>query len=255
MEKLIPVILILRDFILLISCSETDFYFVSTPMSWNAAQSFCRSNNSDLVTITNQEMNQQLSNIARNYYYYYYSFWIGLYHEKDIWQWSNGEIPNYYNWKRNLFCGYAKMDGSWMDSYCDVLKPFMCYKDTKNMNRSYFWINESMSWSSAQNYCQVNYTDLVSIRDESENQKIMKTAQGFNFWIGLFNNQWKWSDGRNLTFQNWDQNCQGHDKSEQCGFITSFGKWSAYPCSTLWFFFCINSKAVLMLSLPVDYYA
>uniref|UniRef100_A0A8C4RTH4 Secretory phospholipase A2 receptor-like n=1 Tax=Erpetoichthys calabaricus TaxID=27687 RepID=A0A8C4RTH4_ERPCA len=135
------------------------------------------------------------------------------------------------------------MDGSWMDSSCDVLKPFMCYKETKNMNRSYFWINESMSWSSAQNYCRVNYTDLVSIRNENENQKIMKTAQGGNFWIGLFNNQWKWSDGRNSTFRNWDQTCQGRDKSEQCGAITSNGKWFAYPCSTPWFFFCSNKTS------------
>uniref|UniRef100_A0A8C4RT36 Secretory phospholipase A2 receptor-like n=1 Tax=Erpetoichthys calabaricus TaxID=27687 RepID=A0A8C4RT36_ERPCA len=239
MEKLIPVILILRDFTLLTSCSETDFYFVSTPMSWNAAQTFCRSNNSDLVTFTNQE---QLSDISKNYPNNNYdSFWIGLYHDIDIWQWSNGEIPNYYNWKRNLFCAYVKMDGSWMDSSCDLFLPFMCYKDTENINRSYFWINRSMTWSSAQNYCRVNYTDLVSIRNESENQKIMKTAQRVNFWIGLFNNQWKWSDGQNLTFQNWDQTCQGHDKSEQCGYITSNGKWSAYSCSSTGGpFFCSN---------------
>ncbi|MBN3289779.1 PLA2R phospholipase, partial [Polypterus senegalus] len=231
------------DFILLITCSEADFYFVSTPMSWNAAQTFCRSNNSDLVTVTNQEMNQQLSNISKNYPHNYYDFWIGLYHDIDFWQWSNGEIPNYYNWKRNFFCVYAQMDGSWMDSTCDVLMPFMCYKDTNNMNRSYFWINEMKTWSSAQDYCRLNYKDLVSIRNESENQKIMKTAQGGNFWIGLFNNQWKWSDGGNSTFQNWDQNFQVQDHSEQCGLITPNGKWSTFHCGALWpYVFCSNKS-------------
>ncbi|XP_039624752.1 macrophage mannose receptor 1-like [Polypterus senegalus] len=213
-------------------------------MTWHEAQSFCRSNNSDLVTVTSQEMNQKLSNISKNYLHGI--FWIGLYHDRDIWQWPNGEKTSYYNWKRNLFCAYAKMDGSWMDSYCDVLKPFICYKETKNINRSYFWINESVSWSSAQNYCRVNYKDLVSIRNENENQKIMKTAQRGNFWIGLFNNQWKWSDGQNSTFQNWDlnwhQNWHRDYESEKCGIINPNGKWSAYLCNILQNFFCSNSS-------------
>uniref|UniRef100_A0A8C4RTH8 C-type lectin domain-containing protein n=1 Tax=Erpetoichthys calabaricus TaxID=27687 RepID=A0A8C4RTH8_ERPCA len=114
--------------------------------------------------------------------------------------------------------------------------------ETKNVNRSYFWINESVTWSSAQNYCRVNYTDLVSIRNESENQEIIKLAQGSNFWIGLFNNQWNWSDGKNSTFQNWDLSWHRDDESEQCGVINPNGKWSAYRCSNLHNFFCSNSK-------------
>ncbi|MBN3291764.1 MRC1 protein, partial [Polypterus senegalus] len=237
------------DSILLISCSGNDFYFVPTPMTWNAAQSFCRiSINSDLVTVTSEDMHQQLVQISRNYSYYNY-FWVGLYNDRNNWKWSNGDNINYSNWKRNLFCAYIKADGSWMDTVCEFRKTFICYKETNNISGRYFWINESITWSSAQNYCRVNYTDLVSIRNESENEKIMKEAQGSPFWIGLFNDGWTWSDGGNSAFRNWDLNWHLNTEdwtSELCGMIRVNGGWNVYRCSYRSFFFCSNMLNISM---------
>uniref|UniRef100_A0A8C4SVZ9 C-type lectin domain-containing protein n=1 Tax=Erpetoichthys calabaricus TaxID=27687 RepID=A0A8C4SVZ9_ERPCA len=112
----------------------------------------------------------------------------------------------------------------------------------------YFWINDMM-WSRAQNYCRVNYTDLVSIRNESENEVIKNKSQGTPFWIGLFNNPWKWSDGGNSTFRNWSvRNPDNYNHNEKCveiNFQDNRGNgWNDADCNIPKTFFC-NSKDII----------
>ncbi|XP_039624806.1 macrophage mannose receptor 1-like [Polypterus senegalus] len=206
-------------------------------MTWTAAENYC----GDLVTVYKEEDIQLLLSITENK-----EFWIGLHCESDNWHWSNGENLTYSNWDRDLFCAFAQSDGSWSDSACDKNKSFMCYNKTGNINETYFWIKESVSWSRAQNYCRVNYTDLVSIRNESENEAMMKKAQGDNFWIGLFNNPWKWSDGGNSTFRNWTSgNPDNNNHTEKCVVNNYEGKgWNDANCTLKKTFFCTNKTNV-----------
>uniref|UniRef100_A0A8C4TBP1 C-type lectin domain-containing protein n=1 Tax=Erpetoichthys calabaricus TaxID=27687 RepID=A0A8C4TBP1_ERPCA len=122
---------------------------------------------------------------------------------------------------------------------------------TSYTSERYVWINERMNWSSAQNYCRVNYNNLVSIRNESENQEIMKKAQGSPFWIGLFNHPWKWSDGGTSTFQTsnnyWCQFGYNWEGQELCVIGTQDGEWGEIDCTWSSPFFCHKSKALLNL--------
>uniref|UniRef100_A0A8C4RTT6 C-type lectin domain-containing protein n=1 Tax=Erpetoichthys calabaricus TaxID=27687 RepID=A0A8C4RTT6_ERPCA len=119
--------------------------------------------------------------------------------------------------------------------------------ETNNISKRYFWINESLTWSRAQNYCRVNYTDLVSIKNETENQEIMKNAKNFPFWIGLFNNPWKWSDGGNSKFQNWrDEQPDNFHQLEKC-VAFSQSNWNDDQCSSQNYFLCYNSKSSILL--------
>ncbi|XP_039623895.1 macrophage mannose receptor 1-like [Polypterus senegalus] len=230
-------VLLLTGSYSMMSCSVIPFTFVSNNQTWDAAQSYCRSTFTDLATVENEEINQQLVNVSQGN-----SFWIGLRRNRDNWQWSSGENVTYTNWDRNLFCAFVQSDGSWNDNISRTEMPFMCYNETNNISKRYFWINESLTWSRAQNYCRVNYTDLVSIKNETENQEIMKNAKSFPFWIGLFNNPWKWSDGGNSTFQHWrvDQP-DNWNLSEKCVEFSQ-SDWNDGPCSHQKYFLCYNKS-------------
>uniref|UniRef100_A0A8C4RTK8 C-type lectin domain-containing protein n=1 Tax=Erpetoichthys calabaricus TaxID=27687 RepID=A0A8C4RTK8_ERPCA len=114
-----------------------------------------------------------------------------------------------------------------------------------NVNEAYVWINQIMNWSSALQYCRTNYSDLVSIRNDSENEMLKNKAQGSPFWIGLFNNPWKWSDGGISTLQIWNLYFCIWEANEICGLNTWFGNWMEFPCSSPYSFFCSNSKNLL----------
>ncbi|KAA8577397.1 hypothetical protein FQN60_016764, partial [Etheostoma spectabile] len=71
-------------------------------------------------------------------------------------------------------------------------------------NVTFVLVNSSLTWTGAQNYCRTQYTDLASVRDMTENQKIHGMLGGRGvFWIGLFRDSWKWSDGSSSSFSFW----------------------------------------------------
>ncbi|KAG2469437.1 PGCA protein, partial [Polypterus senegalus] len=126
METNMIAVLLLTESCTPISCTST-YIFVQYLLSWDNAQKYCRANYTDLVTIEDQTLNDQLLNkTARRY------SWIGLRHENDNWRWSNGEPLAYTNWKREFFCAVLQSDGSWNDLVCGEEHPFMCFKGKFN---------------------------------------------------------------------------------------------------------------------------
>uniref|UniRef100_A0A3B3DZ09 C-type lectin domain-containing protein n=1 Tax=Oryzias melastigma TaxID=30732 RepID=A0A3B3DZ09_ORYME len=68
--------------------------------------------------------------------------------------------------------------------------------------KSYIFINQAMSWSSAQQYCRENYKDLAMIENQEENMEAQNAIpSGSMGWIGLYREPWTWSDGTIKTFQ------------------------------------------------------
>ncbi|XP_051788958.1 macrophage mannose receptor 1-like isoform X4 [Erpetoichthys calabaricus] len=223
-----------------VSYSVAEFNSVANEMAWFKAQNYCRNINSELVTVDNEEENQLLIKISEKP-----KFWIGMHRNGDQWQWSNQDKVTYSKWKRDFFCAFVHSDGSWDDSVCHDSKKFMCYSQTSNIRERFVLINEKKNWSAAQNFCQVHYKDLVSIRNKNENEEILRNANGNSFWIGLFNNPWKWSDGGNLTFQNWDTNQPDNfDRNEACVEILKNGRWNDNNCKKHMNFSCFNRSSV-----------
>ncbi|MGH0179464.1 UNVERIFIED_CONTAM: hypothetical protein FKN15_020757 [Acipenser sinensis] len=206
--------------------------YVETVKSWSEAQSYCREKHTDLATVHSQEEAEQLLNITGDSLSD--TAWIGLYRDDtQNWQWSNSDDVIYSNWKAELFCASVKSSGEWEDRVCNEGKAFMCYNETSNITERYTLIEELKTWTEAQQYCREHHTDLVSIKSASENEDLVKKAQGKPFWIGLFNNLWKWShQGDNYTFHNWNggepNNWEGNEK---CVEMSKSGQWNDIPCT------------------------
>ncbi|XP_058871695.1 C-type lectin lectoxin-Thr1-like [Acipenser ruthenus] len=123
----------------------------------------------------------------------------------------------------------------------------MCYKETSNITERYTLIEQLKTWTEAQQYCREHHTDLVSIKNASENEEIVKKAQGKPLWIGLFNEPWKWShQGDNYTFHSWSNvepnNWEG---DENCVAMSKTDGWNDYGCKNQLPFFCCEGGAFL----------
>ncbi|XP_036419933.1 C-type mannose receptor 2-like isoform X2 [Colossoma macropomum] len=208
-QKLVSVMQLLSAVCGVSSSVSYQYHFVNEEKSWTEAQSYCREIHTELATINNMEemknLNASLKDKTRH-------VWIGL--EKGNtgkWLWSladgnfHSEGDAHRNWSQGEpnnkggkeFCVVMKKsDGTWADDSCEELHPFMCYDEKKTNTDRYRLIKETKTWRDAQSYCRENFIDLVSVRNQTENQQVYTAGQALTddcFWIGLFNDSWKWS--------------------------------------------------------------
>ncbi|CAK6967910.1 uncharacterized protein LOC108888791 isoform X20, partial [Scomber scombrus] len=231
------------------------YYFVSAPLNWTEAQSYCRQVYTDLATIENTADVSAVNSVTSNDTG---KAWIGLYDDLvNSWRWSlndssfygEGETE-YRNWDtitdepNNLdgqqYCVqlYGSYSGTWGDTECSKQLPFVCYNGTVNGAASFVLVNTNLNWTEAQSYCRENYVDLPSIRNETENNIITNLTGGLFVWIGLHREK-VWSDRSDSLFRNW-ASLQPGSSTERC-VTTSFndsGQWFDDDCSIKFPFIC-----------------
>ncbi|XP_030002556.1 regenerating islet-derived protein 3-gamma-like [Sphaeramia orbicularis] len=97
-----------------------------------------------------------------------------------------------------------------------------------------------MTWQQAQYNCRSKYTDLVTVRNSSENDIISKLLFR-NSWIGLHRNTWQyWSDKTLSVFTNWDKTpFKVNPSHTSCALLNpATGKWREHHCGSRFFFIC-----------------
>ncbi|KAL7398979.1 hypothetical protein ABVT39_018042 [Epinephelus coioides] len=233
------------------SHAERQYHFVYEQKTWTEAQSYCREKYTDLATVDNMEDVNTLNNMTDTRTY----VWIGLY--RDSWRWSlsdtsfykHGETeftrwrdgePSYIN--SAAHCTAMDEDGLWNSLQCsDSLKVVCSY--VRGSDVTFILINKSMTWTEAQSHCRVNYTDLTSVRNMTENQKVQELIPaGERVWIGLFRDSWKWSDGSSSSCRPWipGQPDGGNQLCVAADFGYS-GQWRDLSCATKLQFICYST--------------
>ncbi|XP_051996780.1 putative C-type lectin domain family 20 member A isoform X9 [Xyrauchen texanus] len=113
--------------------SSRVFYYVSVPMNWTDAQTYCRHHYTDLATI-DDEIDSMLTQTQTIDY-----TWIGLYRMNDTapWMWSDQSTFNFNSWYGQpnqvsdiSICTTTFPDGLWDDWQCDEVFPSICYNDS-----------------------------------------------------------------------------------------------------------------------------
>ncbi|KAI4877371.1 hypothetical protein NFI96_033854, partial [Prochilodus magdalenae] len=242
------------------------YHFVSESKTWTEAQNYCRQTYTDLATINTMEEMKNLNATLKGKLSS--SVWIGLVRgdtRKWLWSLADGDLYSeghtYRNWSTgepnnaggNENCVLMnRSSGTWIDARCDDINAHMCYDDKNTSTGRYVLVKGNMTWRQAQNYCREKYTDLVSVRNQSENQEIYKAAQTLKrqvFWIGLFKDSWKWSDQSSSSFRYWATNQpDNQDGQENCTAVsmTNQGRWSDVKCEERFSFICRENKLILI---------
>lgn len=102
------------------------------------------------------------------------------------------------------------------------------------------------TWKEAQIFCREKHTDLITIRNEKENQ----VFSGRDAWIGLYREKeafpWKWSRGdKTASFLTWADN--EPQNNEHCAAIwRDRKKWVNIGCNHWLGFICSAEKLVLV---------
>ncbi|KAI5618676.1 secretory phospholipase A2 receptor [Silurus asotus] len=225
------------------------FHLISGSMNQTEGRAACRENHTDLITVYSDEDNADLCNIIQKNCSGYKPGWIGLIRGQFSEKWSNGDPVTFRSLagvcRTSTYCAAMKADGLWESLQCTETKYFMCYKkgDTEP-RQNYHLILENKTWYGAQRYCRSKYTDLVSIRDQQQNEEVKMEGLNSNtpFWIGLLSDDWQWIDGGNSTYRNW---MSGFPKSspDDCVSLGPGGQWNSVPCSNEYFLtLCDNSS-------------
>ncbi len=117
--------------------------------------------------------------------------------------------------------------------------------------RQYHFVNESKSWTEAQRYCRHNYTDLATIDNMEEMNRLYKAVRRTygKAWIGLYDdlNSWRWSlDNTALQggFKSWYVQQQVNSYGQSlCVYMSNYrGTWSEAFCYNTFPFVCYDGE-------------
>ncbi|XP_047449459.1 macrophage mannose receptor 1-like [Mugil cephalus] len=242
-------------------CRLYEYNFIDTETTREEAQKYCRDNYSDLASVFDQSDVERLKVRGNEFTD---EAWIGLHSiagkEERMWHWSlpgvefnetkwlNGEPNDKGTGGRLENCVVMDAPDEWKDFPCAELQQFVCYDETQLPNKTFHFIDYKLTWLDAQSYCRENYTDLISgVAQLEEKELIHKRKPRSNIWIGLFRDNWRWSDGNNFSFRNWESfNDTSGTLTNKCATVKETGKWGSDTCDKRKKFFCYDDKVILI---------
>ncbi|KAK3534213.1 hypothetical protein QTP86_006832 [Hemibagrus guttatus] len=170
------------------SSQTPNYHLILENKTWYEAQRYCRQKYTDLVSIRDQQHNEEVKIKGLNSTT---SFWIGLL--RDDWQWTDGGNSTYRNWA--WWSGYPSSSpyncvvlirGRWYSVWCSDIYPALCYSNT------FIHVSDvALSWEKALDYCQEeNRAGILIIHSQAEQETLeselmRRRVPPGSLWVGL----------------------------------------------------------------------
>ncbi|KAJ3597343.1 hypothetical protein NHX12_000871 [Muraenolepis orangiensis] len=156
---------------------------VKTPKPWRDAKRYCRQRGFDLATIDDMgAMESLLPLIPKES-----DVWIGLRGGGPLsWYWSLADTDFYQEGQRDYRNFQLEgsgnsayfLNGQWTSVTLTERIYAMCYDANKRGEDKYVLVRQLMTGTAAREYCREHHTDMVAIRNQTENQIIHKVSAG-----------------------------------------------------------------------------
>lgn len=130
--------------------------------------------------------------------------------------------------------------------------------------RGYYFVNQNLTWSEAQQFCRQHYHDLACVSSSEHNLRLPRPP-GYSapVWIGLYDDptnlrEWKWSTpNSSVHFWNWRSGePQYVHEEQQCAILTSSGWQTSNRCASSRLGLCYsdsNPKAFHLTNLEMTW--
>uniref|UniRef100_A0A8C3VJD0 Lymphocyte antigen 75 n=1 Tax=Catharus ustulatus TaxID=91951 RepID=A0A8C3VJD0_CATUS len=261
--------------------SENCYQFnTQSALSWKEAYISCQRQGGDLLSIQNaSELSyiQGKDDIAE-------IFWIGL-NQLDVsggWQWSDHKPLNFLNWHPDMQ-SLSPLDGTscvvmnaasgqWQSYHCGTQLPYACKKSLNELlpvhldtrcdpgwlphdGFCYMLINNEAPWSTADELCKANKSNLISIHSLADVELVVTKLHNDTeeeMWMGLKNDDvptlFKWSDRSPVVFTYWDQNEPKvpFNSTPNCvSYSGKLGQWRVKSCEEKLKYVCKKKGEIL----------
>uniref|UniRef100_A0A3B3WKQ3 C-type lectin domain-containing protein n=1 Tax=Poecilia mexicana TaxID=48701 RepID=A0A3B3WKQ3_9TELE len=146
----------------------------------------------------------------------------------------------------------------WLNCHCSFVYTEMCLLSTAQccfmdcQLYQFLYINENKTWTEAQQYCREKHTDLVTVTNMKDMERLINISAGEikEAWIGLYdqthgNRTWYWSlPGVEFNESETKWNTGEPRDGNDCGYNYQ-GKLGSTECSHHLYFLCYNGKVLL----------
>ncbi|XP_069815227.1 macrophage mannose receptor 1-like [Dendropsophus ebraccatus] len=259
--------------------------------SWYEARDFCRAIGGDLLSITSNEEETAVLAMMSSHSAFYKPIWMGLeYSNPDEGStWSDGSPFSYDSW----YYGEPETDNGqescgalfgfrlkWRILHCDTRWHWICklkkgtelkeepkpieYEFTSDgwliYNDSHYYISEDqVPMEKAQEYCNHNFSRLVTINSEPERKFLWKYILTKRtepaYYIGLrlgLDKEFKWIDGSPVDYVAWEINQPDFSHNDEfCAEILArTGAWKDINCGFLRAFICERTNSSMGTTFP-----
>ncbi|KAF5899463.1 macrophage mannose receptor 1-like isoform X6, partial [Clarias magur] len=251
---------------LTLSTAAHTYHLIMTPMTWSAAQNYCRETYDDLGAVESFNDWLRISAEALRHFMIFPG-WIGLYNNVTGWRWSLNNVPlkdtALTKWASSEpsndgdACGAIDYLGYWSANPCSLPKSFICYDSTFIGSARFIPYNFILlNWFGAQAFCRQFHTDLASATNILENNDIgNRVVFLFSSWFGLFRDTWTWTDGTIATNLPWGIFQPDYVfGNKECATFT-VGMYYSGTCSDEYAFYCHSTpplRQVQIIKLQVN---
>ncbi|XP_047445681.1 macrophage mannose receptor 1-like isoform X2 [Mugil cephalus] len=244
------------------------FHLNRNLQTWLNAQTECRKEGGELVSIRNVE--DQSFVISQLGYGATDELWIGLNDRnmEGLFDWSDHSTVSFTSWEygkptvstENEDCVLIRgQNGNWADRACDEKHGFICMKQSstdstvdevtedigckagwkRHGSYCYFVGTETKTFDEAKADCESSSSYLVDVSNGVDNAFLVSLV-GWrpekHFWLGLSNQKnvdvFVWTNTDSVTFTHWNAQMPGYERG--CVAMTSgifAGLWDVLPCT------------------------
>ena len=249
------------------ACEEVGFLgthvylFCRDRLSWDAAEAVCQARGGyHLVTVEDDFEQGWILAHAEGLPAHP---WIGLRAGDAVgsWRWASAAPVEYENWypgepnaDATDFCVMVGQDGQWVDTKCDVARPYVCEKGCNRLQvgpngHTYWYCPMAVTFDDATAYCETLGGHLVTIDSTEENDFVTGLATDREgVWLGATDaaeeGTWVWVNGEDWSYEHWAPGEPNDTGNEDCLQLYRTGQrtWNDTRCDATLHFVCESAE-------------